>query len=121
MLAVPVLAGSAAYSLAETFNWKSGLYRKLNQAHGFYGVIIIAMLIGLLMNFTGINPIKALIYSAVLNGIIAPIILFFVVKISSNRELMGHWKNRNFTTFIGWLVIGIMTVSGIAAIISMLS
>ncbi len=121
MLAVPVLAGSAAYSLAETFNWKSGLYRKLNQAHGFYGVIIIAMLVGLLMNFTGINPIKALIYSAVLNGIIAPIILFFVVRISSNRELMGHWTNRKFTTFIGWIVIGIMAISGVAAIVSMLS
>ncbi|HEX3099493.1 MAG TPA: divalent metal cation transporter [Patescibacteria group bacterium] len=119
MLAVPVLAGSAAYALAETFNWKAGLYKKLSHAHGFYGVIIIAMILGLLLNFTGINPIKALIYSAVLNGLIAPVILFFVVKISSNRELMGRWTNRRFTTWIGWIVVGLMTVAGLAAIASM--
>lgn len=120
MLAVPVLAGSAAYAMAETFNWKGGLYRKLSHAHGFYGVIIIAMILGLLMNFTGINPIKALIYSAVLNGLIAPVILFFVVRISSSQEMMGRWKNRPATTVIGWVVVGMMTVAGVAAIISML-
>lgn len=120
LLAVPVLAGSAAYALAETFNWKSGLYRKLSQAHSFYGVIIIAMILGLLMNFVGLDPIKALIYSAVLNGLIAPIILFFVVRISSNRNLMGHWTNKKFTTNVGWLVVGLMTIAGVAAIASML-
>ena len=120
MLAVPVLAGSAAYAMAETFNWKGGLYRKLSHAHGFYGVIIIAMLLGMLMNFTGIDPIKALIYSAVLNGLIAPIILFFVVRISSDKNLMGRWKNRPIITAIGWIVVGMMTLAGVAAIISML-
>lgn len=120
MLAVPVLAGSAAYAMAETFNWKGGLYRKLSHAHGFYGVIIIAMLLGMLMNFTGIDPIKALIYSAVLNGLIAPIILFFVVRISSDKNLMGRWKNRPIITTIGWIVVGMMTLAGVAAIISML-
>ncbi len=119
LLAVPVLAGSAAYALAETFGWKGGLYKKLKHAHGFYGVIIIAMILGMFMNFTGINPIKALIYSAVLNGLIAPVILFFVVRISSNKELMGKWVNRSFITWIGWLVVGLMTVAGAAAIISM--
>lgn len=120
MLAVPVLAGSAAYALAEAFNWKSGLYRKLSHAYGFYGVIIIAMVLGLLMNFTGIDPIKALIYSAVLNGLIAPIILFFVVRISSNKELMGKWTNGKITTTIGWIVVVLMALSGAAAIISSL-
>ncbi len=120
MLAAPVLAGSAAYAMAETFGWKEGLYRKLKSAHSFYGVIIIAMVLGLLMNFTGINPIKALIYSAVLNGVIAPVILFFVVRISSNKELMGRWTNRRFTTAIGWVVVWLMVISGGAAIISLL-
>ncbi len=120
MLAVPVLAGSAAYGLAEAFNWKGGLYKKLSHAHGFYGVIIIAMVLGLLMNFVGLDPIKALIYSAVLNGLIAPIILFFVVRISSSKELMGRWKNKPFVTTVGWIVVGMMTVAGAAAIISML-
>lgn len=120
MLAVPVLAGSAAYALSETFNWKSGLYRKLGDAHGFYGVIIIAMGLGLLMNFVGLDPIKALIYSAVLNGLIAPVILFFVVKISSDRKVMGHWTNKKLTTWIGWGVVLLMTIAGCAAIISMI-
>jgi NRAMP (natural resistance-associated macrophage protein)-like metal ion transporter len=120
MLAVPVLAGSAAYALAEAFGWKSGLYRKLSHAYGFYGVIIIAMVLGLLMNFTGLDPIKALIYSAVLNGLIAPIILFFVVRISSNKELMGRWSNGKFTTLVGWIVVGLMTVAGAAAILSLM-
>ncbi len=120
MLAVPVLAGSSAYGLAEAFNWKSGLNRKLNRAYGFYGVIIIAMLLGLLMNFLGFDPIKTLIYSAVLNGIIAPVVLFFVLRISSNKELMGRWVNGPFTSFLGWLVIVLMTISGIAAIMAML-
>lgn len=120
MLAVPVLAGSSAYALAEAFGWKSGLYKKLNHAHAFYGVIIIAMLCGLVMNFTGIDPIKALIYSAVLNGLIAPIILFFVVRISSNRELMGQWTNGVYTRLVGWIVIALMTISGAAAILSLI-
>lgn len=119
MLAVPVLAGSAAYAIAETFNWKGGLYRKLSHAHGFYGVIIIAMILGLLMNFTGMNPIRALIYSAVLNGLIAPVILFFVVRISSSKELMGRWQNKPLITGIGWLVVALMIVAGGAAIASM--
>ncbi len=119
MLAVPVLAGSSAYALAEAFNWKSGLYRKLSKAYGFYGVIIIAMILGLLMNFIGLDPIKALIYSAVLNGLIAPVILFFVVRMSSSKELMGKWSNRPIVTWIGWIVIALMTLSGVAAILSL--
>lgn len=119
MLAVPVLAGSAAYALAESFGWKSGLYRKLSHAYSFYGVIILSMLLGLALNFIGLDPIKTLIYSAVLNGLIAPVILYFVVKISSNGELMGRWKNKKITTVIGWIVVGLMVISGLAAIISM--
>ena len=119
LLAVPVLAGSAAYALAETFGWKGGLYKKLKHAHAFYGVIIIAMVAGMLMNFTGLDPIKALIYSAVLNGLIAPVILYFVVKISSDKELMGRWVNRSFITWVGWIVVVLMTVAGLAAIISL--
>lgn len=120
MLAVPVLAGSAAYALAETFGWRAGLYRKLNRAYGFYGVIIIAMIIGLLMNFIGLNPIRALIYSAMLNGLIAPMILYFVVKISADKKLMGKWSNKPLTNFIGWVVIVLMVISGIAAILSLI-
>lgn len=119
MLAIPVLAGSSSYTLSESFRWKEGLYRSLNQAHAFYGVIIISMLVGLAMNFLGIDPIKALIYSAFLNGLVAPIILALIVLISSDKKVMGRWTNKRSTTIIGWSVTGLMAVSGVAAVIAL--
>lgn len=119
LLAIPVLAGSSSYAIAESLGWREGLYRGLNQAYAFYGIIIISMLVGLGLNFIGLDPIKALIYSAVANGLVAPFILFFIVKISSNKHVMGHWVNRRLTTSIGWLTTLIMAVAGIAAIISL--
>jgi NRAMP (natural resistance-associated macrophage protein)-like metal ion transporter len=119
LLAIPVLAGSSSYALAESFGWKGGLNSKLNQAHAFYGTIIFSMLIGLSINFIGLDPIKALIYSAVFNGIVAPLVLVPIVLISSNKKVMGEWVNHRFTTTIGWLVIALMSVSGTAAIVSL--
>lgn len=120
LLAIPVLAGSSSYAIAESMKWhQQGLSSKLNQAHAFYGTIIISMLVGLGMNFIGLDPIKALIYSAIGNGMVAPIILFLIVSLSSNRKIMGDWVNKPSTTFIGWLVTGLMAVAGTAAIISL--
>lgn len=118
MLAVPVLAGSASYAISESFRWKQGLYRKLKDASAFYGVIIIAMLLGVVMNFVGIDPIKALLYSAVANGLIAPVILILIVLISSNGRVMGRWVNGPVTRFFGWLITLIMVVAGVATIVS---
>lgn len=119
LLAIPVLAGSASYAISEGFKWKQGLYRNLRQAHAFYGTIIIAMLVGLGMNFIGLNPIKALIYSAVANGVVAPLVLAPIVIISSNRKIMGDWVNKPLTTGLGWAVTGLMAISGLAAIYSL--
>ena len=119
LLAVPVLAGSASYAVAESFFWKEGLYRKLKSAPGFYGVIIISVIVGLLINFTGIDIIKALIYSALVNGLIAPIVLVFIVLISSSKKIMGKRVNHPVTTAIGWITIILMGISGIAALISL--
>ncbi len=116
MLSIPVLAGSSSYAFAESFRWKEGLWRKLDQAKAFYGVIIFSMLIGLGMNFLGIDPFKALIYSALLNGLVAPVILFLIVRLASNRKIMGHWTNKKHVTWIGWVTTAMMTVSGAAAI-----
>ncbi len=118
LLAVPVLAGSSAYALAESFGWVRGLHYKLKQAYAFYGVIIVSMLLGIAANFMHLDPIKGLIYAAVANGIIAPIILFFVVRLSSNSRLMGDYANKPFISFMGWVTIGVMSISGIAAIAS---
>lgn len=121
LLAIPVLAGASSYALAESFRWKEGLYRDLAQGQAFYGVIIISMLIGLGMNFLGIDPIKALIYSALLNGLVAPIILFLIVKMASNHKIMGRWTNKRYVNWIGWITTAVMTVSGVAAIWALLS
>lgn len=116
LLAIPVLAGSSSYAFAESFKLHEGLYRKFKQAHAFYGVIILSMLVGLGLNFVGIDPIKALIYSAVFNGIVAPIVLVLIVLISSNKRIMGRWVNKKSTTWLGWVVVGIMALAGAAAV-----
>jgi len=120
LLAIPVLAGSASYALSESFGWKFGLYRKLKQAYAFYGVIIISIFAGLLLNFTSIDPIRALIYSAVLNGLVSPIILILIVSLSSNRHVMGEWVNGRWTRALGWVTVGIMSVVAVAVVGSVL-
>lgn len=119
LLAIPVLAGSSSYAFSEAFHWREGLYRPLGQAYAFYGIIIISMLVGLGINFLGIDPIKALIYSAVANGLVAPVVLCFVVMMSSSKKIMGRWANPRPITWIGWFVITIMAVAGVAAIATM--
>lgn len=119
LLGVPILAGSASYALSESFGWKFGLYRKLSQAYSFYGVIILATLIGLAINFIGLDPIKALIYSAVTNGLVAPVILVLIVLTSSNKKIMGNWSNHPIASGFGWLITALMIISGVATIISL--
>ena len=119
MLAIPVLAGSASYAMSESFGWDHGLNRTLKQASAFYGIIMISMIIGFVINFIGFDPIKALIYSAVLNGMIAPVILVLIVIISSNKAIMGENSNHPVAEFFGWVITGIMIVVGVATIISL--
>jgi len=106
--------------MSEAFNWKEGLYRKLKQATAFYGVIIIAMILGIVLNFIGLDPIKTLIYSAVLNGIISPVILFFIVQISASEKIMGDFKNKRLTNIIGWLTVGLLFAVSLTAVIFIL-
>jgi NRAMP (natural resistance-associated macrophage protein)-like metal ion transporter len=120
LLAIPILAGSASYAVAESLRWRGGLNRNLKQAYAFYGVLIIAMILGLSINFIGLNPIKMLIYSAIANGIVAPLVLALIVIISSNKRIMGKWVNRRSTTIIGWVVTALMCIAGVAAIIALL-
>jgi NRAMP (natural resistance-associated macrophage protein)-like metal ion transporter len=119
LLAIPVLAGSTSYAICEGLGWKEGLYRNLRQAHAFYGTIIISMFVGLALNFVGLDPIKALIYAAVANGIVAPVVLASIIVISSNKKIMGDWANKRTTTLAGWLVTLLMVVAGVGAIWSL--
>ena len=120
LLAIPVLAGASAYAISESIGKRQGLNSKLKQGYAFYGVIIISMLVGLSLNFIGLNPIKALIYSAVLNGVVAPIILVLILLIARNKHVMGEWKNGKVAAGFGWLLTALMAVSGAAAIYSLL-
>lgn len=116
MLAIPVLAGSASYAMSESFGWTHGLYRKLKEANAFYGIIIISTLLGVLMNFLGIDTIKALILSAVVNGLVAPVILVLILLLSSNKKIMGEWVSHPVARVFGWAITILMTVAGIATI-----
>lgn len=116
MLAIPVLAGSSSYAIAESLHQRGSLGMKLKSASTFYGIVIISMLVGMAINFIGLNPIKALIYSAVLNGMVAPVVLVFILLLSGNRKVMGEWVNGGWSKAIGWLTVLLMSVSGIAAI-----
>jgi len=121
LLAIPVLAGSSSYIVSESFGWKEGLYRKLGNATAFYGIIIISVFIGLGINFLGIDPIRALIYAAMVNGIVAPIIMALIILISSNEKVMGKWKNNKLATSVGWLTTLAMAIAGGAAIYALVS
>ncbi|MDB4903891.1 MAG: iron transporter [Mucilaginibacter sp.] len=107
LLAIPVLSGSAAYSVCEAFNWKASLNLKLKKAPTFYLIIIAATAVGLLLNFIGIDPVKALVYAAVLNGVAAVPLLFLILKIASNEKIMGEFKS-------GWLSKTILWITFIA-------
>jgi Mn2+/Fe2+ NRAMP family transporter len=114
LLAVPVLAGSSAYGISELFKWHEGLSKKFSQARGFYIVIIISMLVGLLMNFAGINPIKALYWAAIVNGIISPILMIFIFILGRDKKIMGDNTNPrwvNIWGIIGTLLMGISAIT----------
>ena len=114
LLAVPVLAGSASYAVAETLGWHSGLYRKLHDAHGFYGVITIATLVGIMINFMGIPPFRLLYYAAALNGVIAPVLMALILLIAGNKLIMGRHVNGAFAKFFGWVATAAMFAASVA-------
>src|ERR1700743_1898240 len=114
LLAVPVLSGSAAYAVAEAVNWNASLNFKLKQAHGFYGVITIASIIGLMINFIGIDPVKALIYAAVLNGVAEVPLLFLIAKIARNKTIMGEYRSGWLSNGLLWFTFAAMGAAAVA-------
>ena len=114
LLGIPVLSGSAAYALSEALNMKEGLNLKLKKAHGFYGVITIATLIGLMINFIGINPIKALVFTAVFNGVAAVPLIFLIARIARNKKIMGKYRSGWLSNTFVWITFFVMLASAIA-------
>lgn len=120
LLAVPVLAGSAAYALSEAFGWKGGLGKTFHEAPAFYLVIMASTLLGVLINFLPINPITMLYYAAALNGILAPPLMALIVLIAQDRSIMGENISSRFSTFLGWVITGIMLLLSTFFIFSLL-
>jgi len=117
LLAIPVLAGSAAYAVSEIFGWKEGLSKSFRQARSFYVIIIVSTFIGFLMNFVHINPFKALFYTAVIYGLISPVLIFFILLLANNSEVMGKYKNNLVTNILGVLTLAVMTSAAAVFII----
>jgi len=113
-LAVPVFSGSASYALSEALSWRAGLNLKLKRAHGFYGVITIATLIGLMINFIGINPIQALVVTAVINGVVAVPLIFLIARIARNREIMGEHRSGWVSNALVWATFVFMGAAAVA-------
>jgi NRAMP (natural resistance-associated macrophage protein)-like metal ion transporter len=118
LLAVPILAGSAAYAVAETFKFREGLYLKLRQAPGFYAVIALATLVGAAINLIGINPILALYYAAVLNGLVAPPLLLIIMLIGNDEKIMQNKTNGRVSNILGWVTTIAMAVAAAALLFS---
>jgi Mn2+/Fe2+ NRAMP family transporter len=108
LIAIPVLAGSSAYALGEALKWPIGLERKLHRARGFYGILTVATLIGVALNFIGMNPIKALFWSAVINGVAAVPIMITMMLMTSNQKITGGLRLPTLQRIIGWIATGVM-------------
>lgn len=117
MLAIPTLAGSTAYAIAETFRWPEGLNKHLAQAWGFYGVVALGIGLGVALNFTPINPIDALYWSAVINGLVAGPLMIVLMLIVSNRKVMGKFTASPLLRVGGWSATAVMLASGIGLVV----
>ncbi|GBR62960.1 iron transporter [Gluconobacter wancherniae NBRC 103581] len=118
LLAVPVLTGSAAYAVGEMRRWPMGLDRRPKEAQAFYAVLVISTLIGMIMNFTPINPIRALYWSAVINGITAVPVMVVMMLLSARADIMGNFAIKGVLRFFGWLATAVMAVVVCATLIS---
>jgi len=116
MLAIPVLSGSLSYIVTETFGWEEGLDKKFNQAKPFYSIVTISLVVGLVLNYIGISPIKALIYSAILYGLTAPILIVIILHICNNKKIMGAHTNSKISNILGFTTLIIMTIAAIGLI-----
>jgi Mn2+/Fe2+ NRAMP family transporter len=117
-LGVPVLTGSSAYAMAEALGWRYGLDEKPRRAKLFYGMIIVPTLIGMLINFIGINPIRALFWTAVINGFLAPPMLVVIMLIANNRTIMGERTNGLWANIVGWATTAVMWAAAIGLILT---
>ena len=113
LLAIPVLSGSLSYIISETFGWEQGLDKKFHEAKAFYLVIVISLILGLLMTKLGISPVKALIYSAILYGLTAPVLIAIILHIANNKKVMGIYTNGKLSNILGFATLILMTFTAV--------
>ena len=116
LIAIPVLSGSISYIITETFGWEQGLDKKFHEAKGFYVIIAISLVLGLSLNYIGITPIQSLIYTAILYGLTAPVLIAIILHISNNKKIMGENVNGLAANILGFAALIIMTVAAVALI-----
>ncbi len=119
LLAIPVLAGSAAYAVSDAFGWKVGLNRPLQRVPQFYAVMAVATLIGLVLNFTSMDPIQALVLTSIINGVVAPILLVVIMLIANNPRIMRDRVNGPWSNVLGWFTTGAMAVAAVAMFLTL--
>jgi len=115
-LAIPVLGGSLSYIVAETFNWRQGLNKKFSEAPGFYLVLTVSLIAGLCLDFLNISPIQALLYTAILYGLTAPVMIVMVLHICNNPQIMGSSVNTKGSNILGGLALLLMSLAAVALI-----
>jgi len=115
-LCIPVLVGSMSYMVGETFGWKVGLEKKPGSAKAFYGTVIVSLVLGLVLNFIGVSPIQSLIYTAILYGLTAPVLILLVMHIGNNQKVMGKFTNGRWSNILGAVAFIFMAVSAIALV-----
>jgi Mn2+/Fe2+ NRAMP family transporter len=118
VLCVPILTGSAAYAAAEAFGWTHGLSERPKRAKLFYGVIALSTVVGMSIPFTAVNPMKALVWTAVINGFLAPPMLTMVMLVANNPAVLGEHVNGPVSNVIGWLTMATMTVASLALVLT---
>jgi Mn2+/Fe2+ NRAMP family transporter len=114
MLAVPILTASSAYVLSAAFDWKYGLSKHPGRAPQFYGIIAISTLVGIEINFLGVSPIAALFWTAVVNGLLAPVVLVVLMLIANNKKIMGEHVNGPLLNILGWTTTAAMSLAAVA-------
>ena len=116
LLAIPKLCGSLSYIITESFGWKRGLDKKFHQAKAFYIVAGMSLVLGLLINYVGFSPIKALLWSAILYGLTAPVLIAIILHIANNKEVMSEFTNNKFSNLLGFAALILMTIAALALI-----
>jgi Mn2+/Fe2+ NRAMP family transporter len=115
-LAVPILTGSSAYAVAESFGWEHGFDKRPKRAKGFYWLIALSTFFGMSINFVGINPVKALFWTAVINGFLAPPLLILILMVSNNPKVMGERVNGKLLNSLGWFTAIVMSAAAVGLI-----